>query len=81
MKKKKEEQLLNVNPGTPLVYMGESPGFKKNDSLIIGKIYTIQYPCYGNFNGTWLPAIYLKEFPGDSAFLMANFTHVPRTIE
>lgn len=75
-----KKKLQNVNPNTPLVYVG-IPGEPLENSLVLGKIYTILYPCYGNFNGTWKPAVYLNECPGEKAYLMALFTHLPRTIK
>lgn len=75
-----KKKLNNVNPDTLLVYVGY-PGEPLQEDLILGKIYTILYPCYGNFKGTWKPAVYLKECPGCKAFLMTLFTHVPRTIK
>lgn len=65
------KKIENVNPDTPVVYIGELGG-----KLIVGKIYTILYPCYGNFLGTWKPALYLKEMPGSEAFLMSEFAKV-----
>lgn len=74
-----KNKLNNVNPDTILVYVGNEK-IGATNGLVLGKIYTILYPCYDNFNGTWKPAIYLKECPGDRAFLMSEFAHVPRTI-
>ena len=69
-----KKKLENVNPDTLVVYIGTRA---ESDNLLEpGKVYTINYPCYGNFCGIWKPALYIREAPGARAFRMSLFSHV-----
>ena len=71
-------------PGQKVMYIGGQDKletlmcFPKKALLDKNRVYTVLYPCYGNFAGGWKPAIYLEE-KGIYAYLMEMFKPINLT--